>query len=78
MLDYIANNKEWIFSGIGVFLLSITVTLVISLIRRRNREASLQRQQSGSHSVNVQTHGDVTIEGSLNAGDQRETKSKER
>lgn len=35
VIDFILNNKEWIFSGIGIFLISVAVTFVKIFINRR-------------------------------------------
>ncbi|MFC1818220.1 hypothetical protein ACFL0B_03910 [Thermodesulfobacteriota bacterium] len=41
MLKYLIDNKEWIFSGIGVFLLA-TVVGIIQYILKRKRVGSLK------------------------------------
>lgn len=33
MTEFIINNKEWIFSGIGVFFLGLIITLISSIRR---------------------------------------------
>lgn len=78
MLEYIDNNKQWIFSGIGVLAISLILTFLIWWFRRRRQNVASQRQKSGGHSVNVQTHGDVTIDGPIQTGNSGETESKER
>lgn len=56
MLTWMANNKDWLFSGIGA-------TAFFGLVRwifiRRNRASSAsntinQKQRGGPHSINVQ------------------------
>jgi hypothetical protein len=44
LIEFLAKNKEWIFSGIGVFVLGLLVTL-LSLIRRfkDKREKRIER-----------------------------------
>ncbi|WP_290925136.1 hypothetical protein [Halodesulfovibrio sp.] len=37
MLDFISKNYEWIFSGIGVFAL----TVVVALFKRRSSSQSM-------------------------------------
>ena len=51
MLDYLINNKEWIFSGIGV--------AVVSWLLFRNSSASNMTQKSGKNSTNIQVGGDL-------------------
>lgn len=55
-MQWILNNKEWIFSGVGVFILSIVLGFVF-----KNRSALKQNQRSGSNSKNYQAAGDIKI-----------------
>jgi len=66
MIDYISNNKEWIFSGIGVFFLTL---LVGFLFRRRKAEIS-QSIKSGNNSTNIQIGGDISS-GALKKSDNK-------
>lgn len=52
MLDYLINNKEWIFGGIGV--------AVISWLFFRGSKKSSMSQNGGDNSTNIQVGGDVT------------------
>lgn len=54
-MQWIIDNVEWIFSGIGVFVLSGIITLII-----KNRKAKIitMKQKSGSNSTNIQIGGD--------------------
>jgi hypothetical protein len=56
MWNWILNNKEWLFSGVGV---AAIVSLVGFLSRRKS--ASRQKQRSGRNSTNIQAGRDVTI-----------------
>ena len=56
MVDLIKNNYDWIFSGAGVFLISI---LVGYLFKKRKNKIS-QQQSSGHHSKNFQIGGNYT------------------
>ena len=54
MLDWINENKEWLFSGVGVTLFA-TITTIVALVFRRKRIAKPgQQQSSGQGSVNIQ------------------------
>ena len=53
-MEWILDNKEWIFSGIGVFILS----LIIGVVARRK---SIQKQNSGDNSTNLQSGGNIKI-----------------
>ena len=53
VLDYIVNNKEWIFSGIGV--------AVISWILFRRSSSKKMTQKSGDNSTNIQVGGSINV-----------------
>lgn len=55
-MDWIIENKEWIFSGIGVFILGI----IINILRKKSNKTT-QRQKSGNNSTNIQIGGNVEI-----------------
>ena len=52
MIEWIIENKEWIFSGIGVFIL----TIVLSLIRRASSKNKSNRtiNMKGDKSIYVE------------------------
>lgn len=58
LLDWIINNKEWLFSGIGVVVLGGIAALIR---RRKSTSTPLQKQKSGHHSSSVQIGGDINI-----------------
>jgi len=49
IIDWFNSNKEWIFSGIGVGIISIIVTLFF-----KRSQSKKQIQKSGNNSVNIQ------------------------
>jgi len=53
MIEYLLDNKEWIFSGGGV--------AIISWLIFRNSNSSKMSQKSGKNSTNVQVGGDFTM-----------------
>ena len=53
MLEYLTNNKEWLFSGIGVFALSLLLIKGASKIK--------MGQKSGKNSINLQSKGDIKV-----------------
>ena len=58
MWDYIANNKEWIFSGIGVFCL----TLIIGIFFRKKRKTnttSFAKQNINDNTLNDSTLNNI-------------------
>ena len=56
MIAYIIDNKEWIFSGIGVFAISIIVTILF-----RNKYGIKQKMKSGDNCINIQSTGTISI-----------------
>jgi len=55
-MQWIIENKDWIFSGIGVFIIS----LVIGLFAKKYT-SSKQIQKSGANSTNYQSGRDINI-----------------
>ena len=53
MLDYLIDNKEWIFSGIGVAVISW-------VLFRASGNKSNMSQKGGDNSTNIQVGGNVT------------------
>jgi len=57
VLQWIIDNKSWLFSGIA-----ITVPLAIfGWLRFRNGNKVVQKQRSGKNSTNIQSSRDVNI-----------------
>lgn len=57
-MNWIIDNKEWVFSGIGVFVLAI----IWNWLCRRKRASSInQTQTSGTRSNNYQSAGDLSV-----------------
>lgn len=57
MLQWIIENKTWLFSGLAVAIPIAVIGWIIS--RPRNR--TVQKQKSGSRSVNIQAGEDVSL-----------------
>ena len=55
-MEWILVNKEWIFSGVGVFIIGLIVNY---FNRKKSSNAIIQKQKSGSKSTNIQIGGDV-------------------
>lgn len=53
-MQWIIDNAEWVFSGIGVFVLSGIVALI-----SKNKKAKVikMKQKSGNNSTNIQIGG---------------------
>lgn len=40
MLDWIMNNKEWVFSGIGISLIGAIISLIKYFLRKKKKTES--------------------------------------
>lgn len=56
-MQWIIDNKEWLFSGAGVFILSLVITYYM-----KSGSCTKQSQKSGKNSRNYQSSGDMNIE----------------
>ena len=61
MFYWLRNNKEWIFSGIGVLALTLLISVITDIFNKNANQPQNSQQQSQSGSGNVQAGGDVTI-----------------
>ena len=59
MLEWIADNKTWLFSGLGV---AIPLAIVGWLFSRPSSR-SAQKQRGGDGSVNIQAGEDANVGG---------------
>lgn len=55
MIDFIIENKEWLFSGIGVSILTAVFLLLRSLVLRRKNRLSYPINQEARQSPDSQT-----------------------
>ena len=55
-MQWIIDNKEWLFSGIGVLVISTIVGILLSKKGTLN-----QTQKSGKNSTSYQSARDITI-----------------
>lgn len=55
-MEWILQNKEWFFSGAGIFILSLVVGFFI-----KRGKSKQQIQKSGSNSTNYQAGRDIKI-----------------
>lgn len=61
-MEWIAENKEWLFSGIAIALpIAIIGWLIVS---RKNK----QIQKSGDNSTNIQVGGNLSVRGNKEDG----------
>ncbi len=79
ILDWILHNKEWIFGGIGVFILSTISFLIINLIIRNRDKKEEQIKGIAKRYVDVldlKTNGHPGIIGLIESGAAHLTKNK--
>jgi len=55
IISFLIEEKEWLFSGIGVFILSFFI------YRKKTRSSVKQQQRIGKKSTGIQANGDVNI-----------------
>ena len=70
MINWIVNNKEWLFSGI---LISIPIAL-FGLMAKNNKLN--QKQKNGSNSTNIQIGGNLSISNDGGRKDEPESKNR--
>ena len=58
MIDWMIENKTWLFSGI---LIAIPLAILSLLIGTRSIRKTRQKQKSGSGSINIQVGGDLKL-----------------
>ena len=54
IIDYIVREKDWIFSGIGVFILGF-------FIYKKSKTSKKMKQKIKNNSFGIQADGDVNI-----------------
>lgn len=64
-MEWIIDNKEWFFSGGGVFILGLIITFFSWLFRKKQKSDDninvSMKQKGGKNSKNYQSNGDMTI-----------------
>ncbi|MFA6192822.1 MAG: hypothetical protein WC665_10795 [Sulfurimonas sp.] len=55
-MDWLIENKDWIFSGIGVTILAFVASLFL-----KNKNKKILKQSSGNKSINIQSGNDINI-----------------
>lgn len=63
--NYFLNNKEWIFSGVGVAV----VSFILYLFRINKTKSNKQYQKGGTGSVSIQAGKDISIKYGINYED---------
>ena len=58
MLDFFETNKEWLFSGAGIFFL----TVAYNFLFKKDAQKNISHQIAGNNSTNIQATGNIKIE----------------
>lgn len=63
MLDWIYNNREWLFDGAGILIMSFILKKILfkGSEQSSGTERIKQIQKSGKNSTNIQSGHDLTI-----------------
>jgi|GEM_PF-585551 len=56
-IDWVVNNKEWLFSGVGL----VVLTWMGRLIYKKNFVSSSQTIRAGDSSTNIQAARDINV-----------------
>lgn len=57
-MEWINENKEWIFSGIGAVVIGVVIR---AILERKKSKRLTQNQKSGRNSTNIQAGGDIKL-----------------
>lgn len=58
LLNWVNDNKEWAFSGIGITILLAVCGVIKFLFFKKEKLSASQMQTSGKNSINIQIGGD--------------------
>jgi hypothetical protein len=58
-MSWLAKNYQWIFSGIGVTILTSIITILLKNNKGKRGKNIEMRQKSGDNSLNIQIGGDI-------------------
>lgn len=62
MIEWFNNNKEWFFSGFGIFLLTIFGGIIKSMFSKKRKHSNRTINISGDKSVYVEKNeGNINI-----------------
>ncbi len=58
MVDWLISNKDWLFSGAGIAIITLIGGM---LIKRRKDSSNVQRKKTEYNSKGIKVRGDVNI-----------------
>lgn len=74
-MEYLISNKEWIFSGIGIFIIGGIIGLFKLKLKEPEKKKSIKYQNGNN---NIQTDGQVNINNTTNIYKEVEQKKKDK
>ncbi|WP_298059865.1 hypothetical protein [uncultured Fusobacterium sp.] len=69
-MNWLNENKEWIFSGIGVLLISWIFNIILKVMKKNNNKSTTQISGNNSAQI-INNEGNITINNSLNGKDKK-------
>lgn len=69
-MNWLNENKEWIFSGIGVLLISWIFNIILKVMKKNNNKSTTQISGNNSTQI-INNEGNITINNSLNGKDKK-------
>lgn len=45
-IDWLFKNKEWVFSGIGIFVITATVSIIKFIFRKKEKTTTIIKQNN--------------------------------
>lgn len=69
-MNWLNENKEWIFSGIGVLLISWIFNIILKVMKKNNNKSTTQISGNNSAQI-INNEGNIAINNSLNGKDKK-------
>ncbi|QTC41527.1 hypothetical protein I7V34_21175 [Bacillus sp. V3] len=60
-MQWLIDNKEWVFSGIGLPICAWILSLIIKKKKGSRKPLTAQSQTGGNHSTNIQGGNNVMV-----------------
>lgn len=65
MIEYLIDNKEWIFSGIGVFVITMLASFILQKKNSVNK-VKIKGSNNKVHQIGTKKENTIEIEGDKN------------
>jgi hypothetical protein len=64
--NWIIKNKEWLFSGVGVFIIACTLKFIMNRLKQKNPEQSLATKPISNTNMNLNPSINININSNQN------------